>query len=361
MAGPQRNPPMRDQRRPFDEHEEFDHHPRESETNAYRQRNSAPPRRRDRERPGRGRGGAPSSHQFHRHHPFKRRDKRPQHSANTSTRASSPSSYPPPGEDHQDAEYHQESQGEFHQNDPSDHRLPKRKRRRSRSPSRSRRNNRPSVRGSGNRDRPGRGGKYRDRRNSPNRFPREEDYRPSTGYSELGPSDSFTSRRRNSRPPDDFDHRGSSPQHSLASTYISREQISRPPSRVSVASRVSKEQFAEDSRTEPGRSIYSTNDTVGSLSPAHQASSSFDRRDSVEAPDTEMRDPFPVHGMRPSEARGQHRPSRPHIDTRQQYPTSPQYATPDSRNTSPQPGSPYGNSRGSWSGQQPPSYHGQQR
>lgn len=75
--------------------------------------------------------------------------------------------------------------------------------------------------------------------------------------------------------------------------------------------------------------------------------------------DTHMREAFPMHGMKASNMHSTPRPPRPNIDTRQSYSTSPQYMTPNSSHQgSPQSGSPFGNSRGGWGGQQQ-QFHGQ--
>lgn len=361
---------MKDQRRAFDEHEEA-HRPRDNEGGAYQQRNQLPPRRRDRERPGRGRGGASSGHNS----AFRRRGKKA-----GNNRATSP---PPHGQpfpqDHRDVGHHPESQirpDQFENSaEPSSHpHLQKRKRRRSPSPSRSRRH-RPSNRGNGgNRDRGRGGGRNKDRRGSPRRFPppRDKDHRQPNHFTEAPTSDSFAPRRRNSRPPhihpDEFNYHGSSPQRSPSPSYMSREHPSRPASRFSFASRISRESSPVSSRDphiQTSRPIQSVvDDSARSPSPFRPIPS-LDNPDQTHLGDSDdhMRDSFPMHGMRPSDARNSRRPTRPHVDTRQQYTTSPQYVTPtDSRHGSPLSGSPYSGNRGSWAGQQPPQpYHGQPR
>ncbi|KAI9880932.1 MAG: kinase subunit of RNA polymerase II carboxy-terminal domain kinase I [Pleopsidium flavum] len=75
--------------------------------------------------------------------------------------------------------------------------------------------------------------------------------------------------------------------------------------------------------------------------------------------DTHMREAFPMHGMKATDMQSTPRPPRPNIDTRQSFSTSPQYITPNSsHHGSPQSGSPFGNNRGGWGGQQQP-FHGQ--
>ena len=67
----------------------------------------------------------------------------------------------------------------------------------------------------------------------------------------------------------------------------------------------------------------------------------------------DMREAFPLHGMKASDIHGAHRPGPPQLETRHSYSTSPQYMTPtSSHHGSPQSGSPYSRGRGGWGGQQ---------
>lgn len=72
-----------------------------------------------------------------------------------------------------------------------------------------------------------------------------------------------------------------------------------------------------------------------------------------------VREAFPLHGMKASDAHAAPRPGRPHVDTRQPYSTSPQWTPTSSHHASPQSGSPFNHGRGGWGGQQ--HFHGQPR
>ncbi|KAJ5795192.1 hypothetical protein N7457_001791 [Penicillium paradoxum] len=135
----------------------------------------------------------------------------------------------------------------------------------------------------------------------------------------------------------------------------SRHSVRSANSRFSASSRRSRRDSAMNS-SRPNQAL--GDDAARSPSPARPIPS-FDS-DNFGPPgenSTNVRDGFPMHGVR-SDVNNQPRrqPSRSHLDTRP-YPTSPQHPTaPGSYHGSPQPTSPYSGGRGGWSG--PPSYPG---
>nr|KMM67556.1 cell division protein kinase 9-A [Coccidioides posadasii RMSCC 3488] len=375
MAASRRSPSMRDQWRADGDYDREIHHhrPRARERHSRRQLSPPAPRRRDRdrERPSRGRGSGSTAH----YHPCRRpiprgEDRNPENTRTTPFKAAR--------EENRDAKHSLKNQVRSRQREdsppsPSNPSFPRRKRSRSPSPSRSHR--RPHHKKGRHNDRGdhfGRGGRRPQRYNSPERFvpPRETGPGRKSHYSKAPTSDSLSiSRRRRSRSPvpSDFGLRASLSPHSPSNRSCnSIDYPSRPPSRHSFASKVSRE-------SSPSRAFRSMQDTlpIQSLEDESIGSASIFRpaanadipssNHSVDG-DSHMRDAYPMHGMRPSETRGSRRQARPHVDTRQPY-SSPQYIPgSDSRHPSPQSGSPYGSSRGSWVGQpQHPYPHGQQR
>jgi hypothetical protein len=83
---------------------------------------------------------------------------------------------------------------------------------------------------------------------------------------------------------------------------------------------------------------------------------SFD--DSNGSGNLDLRDTFPMHGMKVADVNPAKRRIPTHIDTRQSFNTSPQFMTPtSSHHGSPQSESPFSQGRGVWAGQQ--HFHGQ--
>ena len=78
---------------------------------------------------------------------------------------------------------------------------------------------------------------------------------------------------------------------------------------------------------------------------------SFD--DTSGSTDSQIREQFPLHGMKATDMHPSHRRIPTHIDTRQQYASSPQYMTPTSSHhaSPPHSASPYSQGRGGWGGQ----------
>jgi len=179
----------------------------------------------------------------------------------------------------------------------------------------------------------------RDRKSSTTRSQRTP---PSRRVSPKRIRDSALSRRRspsNSRPPSH------------------RSRPSRRSSRSPNPPRISRRREADMQSTKPIQSILEQESRPPSP-PRPIPSFDADNPGSVND-DTHMREAFPMHGMKATDMQSTPRPPRPNIDTRQTFSTSPQYITPNSsHHGSPQSGSPFGNSRGGWGGQQQ-QFHGQ--
>ncbi|KAK2743541.1 kinase subunit of RNA polymerase II carboxy-terminal domain kinase I [Myotisia sp. PD_48] len=361
MAGSPSHSPMRDQRRVSNKDEVFEHPRAGNEKGTYNHPSFVPQRRRDRERPARGRGGGSSGSQFHKQAPFRRKERKP-----GGNRVTSPSSHEFPGSQEQrGVNYYQpDPQVRPRQDEEPAEQLPhppfpQRKRRRSISPSRARRH-RPAGRGNGNtRDYSGRGGRFQDRRGSPNRLPlaRDQEHRRANAahFGEGPASESFTSRRGNSKHYP-FPINESAPRAASPGFGEDREEFSRPPSRYTSR---------DESPTSP---THHTRALAGDSKPSEspQQIPNLDDANSNQATDEgdHIRDTYPtMHSVRGPEARPSRRPSHPSVDTRQQLAPSPQYTSPsDSRHASPQPGSPYSSGRAPWPAQQPSQpYHGQPR
>ena len=183
--------------------------------------------------------------------------------------------------------------------------------------------------------------------------------RRDTNFDRLGPL-----RRRFSRSPvrgrgkTRPSPRGRPMRSPLNEDYSDKDSLYRSPSRdsdhsehskLSVSSRGSRKQLDKNS-TRSIRSI--VNDSARSPSPLR-------RIPSFDADDASLREGFPMHGMRASDARVNQRfhPVKSNVGTGQ-YATSPPYAASvGSYYGSPRSPSPYSSGRGSWGGK--PQYHGQ--
>ncbi|PGH12404.1 CMGC/CDK/CRK7 protein kinase [Polytolypa hystricis UAMH7299] len=380
MAGSQRGPLMNDQWRADIDHKDKDFdppRPRDRERPRPERRRLSPSsshrgRGRDRERPGRGRGAFIGNHRPPARYPASRRAEK---KANSNRRPPFLSHQHPNQLDNQGPTHSLEDQVSSRPRtregslppSPSVGPLPKRRRTRSPSPH-NRRHHRSKRRDSRSRDRSGKGRGFPDWDISSRRSPqRGRERRPTTYRSEGPASDSFSqSRPRRSRSPV---ARGPSRDYSPHRYERTDEQdfSSRPSSGHSALPRVPRE-------TPPRSPVLRENPDMQSTHPIQSIACdsrrsppplrpipSFDTGPSGDGVDGNPRDSFPIHDMRPSDSRSSRRPSRPHVDTRQQYATSPQYVTPTgSRHTSPQSGSPYSSGRGSWGGQQQQPYAGQQ-
>ncbi|KAM5464715.1 serine/threonine protein kinase, CMGC, CDC2/CDK subfamily [Microsporum audouinii] len=353
MAGYDRNLSMKEQRRDHNEYETIER-PKASRGGAYHYKSSHP-RRREQDRPGRGRGGY-----YHRHPSFHRTDQK-----RGGGRIASPSPHDEFASQEQRKSY-PEHQVRVRQ-DEEEHshpRFQKQKRLRSASPPLSRRHHSSvSKRAHGTEDGADRYGKFREHSSSSKRFPpRDKQNLEANNFAEV-------STGKSSRPHPPSDERSrltASPRPSNTPPFPRNiENPPRPPSRYSFISRTSRHRSPSVSTSQPLEPL-SNSPSRPNFSPLHIASigvgESSNRRGINN--DEHMRDTYPVHGVRPAEARSSRRPSHPSVDTRQPYTTSPQYVTPtSSRHESPQSGSPYsGGGRGSWSGQQQSQpYHGQSR
>jgi CTD kinase subunit alpha len=261
---------------------------------------------------------------------------------------------------------------------------PKRRRTRSPSPSHSHRLSKPKRRDSRSRDRSDRierSGRPVERAFSPRRSPHRES-RTDRGL-ELPATDSYvpSTRRRRSRTPPPRKERRSSPVRRSRSPKPrldvrrgrerSRERERKPSplpkSRKQVRSRSPAPKNSSPPPQKPNRKerkkMQQPTRPIQSIVGDRPASPlrpipSFDADNGPGPMDnnTQMREQFPMHGMRAADF--QNRPPRPHLDTRQpqSYAGSPQYMTPtSSHHGSPQSGSPYSGGRGGWGGQ--PQFH----
>lgn len=245
---------------------------------------------------------------------------------------------------------------------PSGH-PPKRKRTRSPSP-RSRRRNHPhhSKHGPGDRHfSHKKRGRFSGRGRAGRRSPRrgrdwredEPDHLDRRSRSPLRGGEAYTPPPRSSRSPhpDDLPERDSRYRSASPRSFSGA-------SRLSPFSRRNSKGEQSMNPTRPIQSI--VDDSARSPSPPRPIPS-FDADISSVHPDREagIRETFPMHGMRGSEAYGNQRPRhRAHADTRH-HASSPQYVTSaDSFHGSPPPTSPYSGARGGRGGRGG-SYHGQ--
>lgn len=356
---------MRDQWRAdgdYDERERYHHrhhHPRERDRPSRRPQSPEPSRRHHFERPSRGRGD--NSSYYHSHRAISPSGAR--NARNTRATPSDSSAY----RENRHAKQSLDNQVRPRQRGdpvppPAYSPFPRRKRSRSPSPAHSRHRSHHSRHKRGGYqdigDRPERGGRRPQRPHSPGRDTgHERDYLP---YFKTPRSDSlYVSRRRRSRSPvpADFEPRSPPPSHPT-------NHFSRPLSRHSFASKAS----GQSSPSRHSQSMQSTRPTHSVVDeplvsqPVFRPISSYDAASPQHSIDGDSHS-HSTHSMHPSDSRGARRQTRPHVDTRPQYAPSPPYISgTDSRHTSPQSGSPYGGSRGSWTGQPSQPYpHAQQR
>ena len=182
----------------------------------------------------------------------------------------------------------------------------------------------------------------------------------------------------------DRDNRGESPQRtrvlSPAPGSYHEQSRSGTPDKPSKSSRRSEKQKQRTLRHL--RLKNKTNDFLRSISPPRKGAYIEDRRmqqstrpiqsildepsrqpspprpipsfdDAGGSTDSQIREQFPLHGMKAADIHPSHRRVPTHIDTRQQYASSPQYMTPTSSHhaSPPHSGSPYSQGRGGWGGQ----------
>ena len=130
-----------------------------------------------------------------------------------------------------------------------------------------------------------------------------------------------------------------------ANDFLRRLSISPPPD----------DHRLDDERMQSTRPIQSILDEPSRQQGSRPASPprpipSFD--DSRSGHGADLRNAFPMHGMKVGDPYANQRRGPPHIDTRQSYAPSPQYVTPTSSyHGSPHSASPYSQGRGAWPGQ----------
>lgn len=353
MAGYDRHLSMREQRR--DGHHEYDTiEQKASKRGAYHQKSRHPPRRKEQNRSDGGRVDS-----YHRPSSLHRTDQ----GRGGGRRTASPS----PHDDSAAQEQRKscpEQQVRVRQDEEahSRSRLEEYKRLRSASPPFLRRRHssvsRRQARGSD--DYAVKHGKLREHSNFPERnHLLDKENRHANDFIE-----DFAGTSSRSHPPSDKQsHLTASPRPFAPPFPRNIEPHSRPASRYPLTSRASHHRSPSASSFRPLEPVSSDSSKPG-CSPLPIASVCKDSSRQRTNNDEHMRDTYPVHGVRPAEARSSRRPSHPSVDTRQPYTTSPQYVTPtSSRHESPQSASPYsGGGRGSWSAQQQSQpYHGQSR
>lgn len=353
MAGYDRHLSMREQRR--DGHDEYETiEQKASKRGAYHQKYRHPLRRKGQNRSDIGRGDS-----YHQRSSLHRTDQ----GRGGGRRTASPSPHDDSAAQEQRKSY-PEQQVRVRQDEEahSHSRLEEYKRLRSASPPLSRRRHSSVSRrqARGNDDCAGKHGKSREHSNPPKRNHLSgKENRHANNFIE-----DFAGTSSRSHPPSDEQSRLTASPRPFAPPFPRNiEPRSRPASRYPLTSRTSHHRSPSASSFHPLEPVSSDPSKPG-FSPLPIASECKDSDRQRTNNDEHMRDTYPVHGVRPAEARSSRRPSHPSVDTRQPYTTSPQYVTPtSSRHESPQSASPYsGGGRGSWSAQQQSQpYHGQSR
>ena len=353
---------MRDQWRVADEQAESQHH-RTRDHSRRRHPSPLPSRRRDHERPGRGRRGSSS----HRH-------SRRQFGSLKGNKKPSPSEVSASSSLHRDISKARNAK-HFKEQDqvrrprqredslsPSKQPPPptgppsKRRRSRSLSPNHPRRANRSKRRDFVPRDWPGKDKGPHPRQKSPKRrlsSPPRRRRKSNDSPRVHEPIPDLLPRRRSIFPLTQEDveipSRGRS---RVRSPFEDESHPSRRSSRHSIHSKTSVTSVAA---SRPHRNMQRPIQSVGdntTRSSSFRPIPSYDTTESTRENDDSMRDSFPMH---PSDARVSRHPARTRFDSKQAYDTSPQYVTPTtSRHASPQAGSPYSSGRNSWAGQPPP-------
>ncbi|EGD92960.1 CMGC/CDK/CRK7 protein kinase [Trichophyton tonsurans CBS 112818] len=353
MAGYDRHLSMREQRR--DGHDEYETiEQKASKRGAYYQKYRHPLRRKEQNRSDIGRGDS-----YHRRSSLHRTDQ----GRGGGRRTASPSPHDDSAAQEQRKSY-PEQQVRVRQDEEahSHSRLEEYKRLRSASPLLSRRRHSSVSRrqARGNDDYAGRHRKSREHSNPPKRNHLSgKENRHANNFIE-----DFAGTSSRSHPPSEEQSQLTAPPRPFAPPFPRNiETRSRPASRYPLTSRTSHHRSPSASSFHPLEPVSSDPSKPG-FTPLPIASVRKDSGRQRANNDEHMRDTYPVHGVRPAEARSSRRPSHPSVDTRQPYTTSPQYVTPtSSRHESPQSASPYsGGGRGSWSAQQQSQpYHGQSR
>ncbi|KAK2763070.1 kinase subunit of RNA polymerase II carboxy-terminal domain kinase I [Arachnomyces sp. PD_36] len=358
MAGSRGSPLMRDQWRAEDDHRESEReHHRHRAKPDHRPRSPPPHRRgqgRRRDRAPRGRDTAstagshpPSHNQNYRKEDRKasnRKDpphsKRGSHSNNRNSRRSH-------------AAQDKRLAGKNRPREESPSAAPPLKRRRSRSPSQPRSHrvddSKPDSR---SRD-PERSGRQQQRRPSPRSFThRKKARRDSTQDERPSTSELNLSSRHRGRSESPASREERQPRSPRKPSYSPAPDHTPPRRRHSRESRSPARGSRKDRKMHSARPIQSIADDR-SPSPLRPIPSFDAENNDHTHGEPHLRDSYPMHGMRPSDARGSSRPSRPSVDTRQTYSTSPHYvASNSSHHGSPQSGSPFsGSNRGGWGGQ----------
>ncbi|EFE34474.1 protein kinase, putative [Trichophyton benhamiae CBS 112371] len=332
MAGYDRHLSMREQRR--DGHDEYETiEQKTSKRGAYHQKSRHPLRRKEQDRSDRGRADSyrrrSSLHRTDQGRGGGRRTASPSPHDDSAAQEQRKSCPEQQVRVRQDEEAHSHSQLEEY------------KRLRSASPPFSRRRHssvsRRQARG-GSDDYARKHGKFREHSNFPKRnHLSDKGNRHANDFIE-----DFAGTSSRSHPPsDEQSHLTASPRPFAPPFPRNIDPHSRPASRYPLTSRASHYRSPSASSFRPLEPVSSDHSKPG-YSPLPIASVCKDSSRQRTNNDEHMRDTYPVHGVRPAEARSSRRPSHPSVDTRQTYTTSPQYVTPtSSRHESPQSASPY--------------------